>query len=367
VSSKAPSASRQGPGSVPALLDVQDLRVRFRMLDATIFAVNGISLYLDPGETLGLVGESGSGKSVTSLALMRLLPPQPAAEVSGAIVFDGRDIASLPEKQMRSMRGRDIAMVFQDPMTSLNRVLRIGEQVEETIRAHREVDSTGARARAVELLRLVGIADPERQLERYPHEFSGGMRQRVMIAMALALEPKLLIADEPTTALDVTIQAQVLELLKKLTMETGTAVILITHDLGVVARMTRRVAVMYAGKVVESAPTGELFADPRHPYTVGLLHSIPRLDGDVGTLRPIEGSPPDLRREPDGCPFAPRCAWRLDTCWEQMPELLPLEPASDVVAEHVVACHNPVTPTEVELARPDRPGFEPAPPPRAVA
>jgi len=367
VSSAARSASNPAPGSAPPLLDVRDLWVRFRMLDGTVYAVNGISLHLERGETLGLVGESGSGKSVTSLAVMRLLPPQPAAEVDGEIVFDGRDIAHLPEKQMRPLRGRDIAMVFQDPMTSLNPVLRIGEQVEETIRAHREIDSAGARARATELLRLVGIADPERQLGRYPHEFSGGMRQRVMIAMALALEPKLLIADEPTTALDVTIQAQVLELLKELTMETGTAVILITHDLGVVARMTRRVAVMYAGMIVESAPTGELFADPRHPYTVGLLHSIPRLEGALGMLRPIEGSPPDLRREPRGCPFAPRCAWRIDTCWDQMPELLPLDGASDVAAEHLVACHNPVTPTEVELARPDRPGFQPAPPPRAVA
>ena len=326
MSSNAESVNDPASGPEPPLLDVRDLRVRFRMLDGTIFAVNGISLHLDRGETLGLVGESGSGKSVTSLALMRLLPPEPAAEIGGEIEFDGRDIANLSEKQMRPLRGRDIAMVFQDPMTSLNPVLRIGEQVEETIKAHREIDTAGARARATELLRLVGIADPERQLERYPHEFSGGMRQRVMIAMALALEPKLLIADEPTTALDVTIQAQVLELLQKLTLETGTALILITHDLGVVARMTRRVAVMYAGLVVESASTGELFADPRHPYTVGLLHSIPRLDGDVGTLRPIEGSPPDLRQEPAGCPFAPRCAWRLDTCWSQMPELLALEP-----------------------------------------
>jgi oligopeptide/dipeptide ABC transporter ATP-binding protein len=367
VSSTAASASPKVPGRTPPLLDVHDLRVRFLTLDATIFAVNGVSLHLDPGETLGLVGESGSGKSVTSLAIMRLLPPQPAAEVDGEIVFDGRDIGGLPEKQMRAMRGRDIAMVFQDPMTSLNPVLRIGEQVEETIRAHREVDSASARVRAAELLRLVGIPDPERQLERYPHEFSGGMRQRVMVAMALALEPKLLIADEPTTALDVTIQAQVLELLKKLTSETGTAVILITHDLGVVARMTRRVAVMYAGRIVESASTRELFAAPRHPYTVGLLHSIPRLDGEVGQLRPIEGSPPDLRREPVGCPFAPRCAWRLDACWQRMPELLPVEPAAATEAEHLVACHNPVDRLEVELARPDRAGFEPAPPPRALA
>ena len=350
-------------GNDRPLLEVRDLRVRFRLLDGTVFAVNGVSLHLEPGETLGLVGESGSGKSVTSLALMRLLPPQPAAQVSGEIAFDGRDLATLSEKQVRAMRGRDLAMVFQDPMTSLNPVLRIGEQIEETIRAHRDVDTGTATARAAELLRLVGIADPARQLERYPHEFSGGMRQRVMIAMALALEPKLLIADEPTTALDVTIQAQVLELLKKLTTERGTAVILITHDLGVVARMTRRVAVMYAGKIVESAPTRDLFAAPTHPYTVGLLHSIPRLEGDVGLLRPIEGSPPDLRTEPKGCPFAPRCAWRLGVCWEQMPEL---DPVAVNGGDHLVACHDPVLPNEVALARPDRAGFVPAPAPTAV-
>jgi oligopeptide/dipeptide ABC transporter ATP-binding protein len=355
-----------------SLLEVRNLRVQFMTLNGTVFAVNGVSLRVEMGETLGLVGESGSGKSVTSLGLMRLLPSQPAARVDGEIVFDGVDLGALPEKQLRAMRGRDLAMVFQDPMTSLNPVLPIGEQVEETIRAHRDIDLDGARARAVELLRLVGIPESERQLDRYPHEFSGGMRQRVMIAMALALEPKLLIADEPTTALDVTIQAQVLELIKKLTADSGTAVILITHDLGVVARMTQRVAVMYAGRIVESAPTGELFAAPRHPYTVGLLASIPRLDGDIGSLRPIEGSPPDPRGEPMGCPFAPRCAWRLDVCWERMPPLVPEgrsadeRSAGEAPAQHLIACHNVVTPTEVELARPDRPGFSPAPPPEAT-
>jgi oligopeptide/dipeptide ABC transporter ATP-binding protein len=347
-------------GDARPLLEVRDLHVRFATEDATVFAVNGVRLRLDPGETIGLVGESGSGKSVTSLAVMRLLPPAPGAVVEGDIVFDGREIAGLPEKEMRAMRGRDLAMVFQDPMTSLNPVLRIGEQVEETIRAHRHgSDGPNARARAIELLRLVGIPAPERQLERYPHEFSGGMRQRVMIAMALALRPKLLIADEPTTALDVTIQAQVLELLQELTSETGTALILITHDLGVVARMTRRVAVMYAGRILESAPTGALFAEPKHPYTVGLLHSIPRLDAPPGSLRPIEGAPPDLHEVPPGCPFAPRCAWRLEVCWKEMP---PLAPANGD-AEHLVACHNPVAPAEVALARPDREGFVAATPP----
>jgi oligopeptide transport system ATP-binding protein len=355
------------------LLEVRDLHVRFATEDATVFAVNGVSLRLDPGETIGLVGESGSGKSVTSLAVMRLLPSAPGAVVEGDIVFDGREIAGLPEKEMRAMRGRDLAMVFQDPMTSLNPVLRIGEQVEETIRAHRHgsndanarvdrdgSDGANARARVIELLRLVGIPAPERQLERYPHEFSGGMRQRVMIAMALALRPKLLIADEPTTALDVTIQAQVLELLQELTSETGTALILITHDLGVVARMTQRVSVMYAGRILESAPTGVLFAEPKHPYTVGLLHSIPRLDAPPGSLRPIEGAPPDLHEVPPGCPFAPRCAWRLEVCWKEMP---PLAPANGDAPEHLIACHNPATAAEVALARPDREGFVAAPPP----
>jgi oligopeptide transport system ATP-binding protein len=347
------------------LLEIRDLRVRFTTGDGTVFAVNGVSLQLDRGETIGLVGESGSGKSVTSLAMMRLLPPAPGAVVEGDIVFDGREIIDLSEKEMRAMRGRDLAMVFQDPMTSLNPVLRIGEQVEETIRAHRRGKNGGqnasnARARAAELLGLVGISAPEDQLERYPHEFSGGMRQRVMIAMALAMRPKLLIADEPTTALDVTIQAQVLELVQELTSETGTALILITHDLGVVARMTRRVAVMYAGRILESAPTGVLFAEPKHPYTVGLLHSIPRLDAPPGSLRPIEGAPPDMHEVPPGCPFAPRCAWRLDVCWTEMP---PLDPANGHGPEHLVACHNPVRPDEVVLARPDRPGFVPAPRP----
>ena len=305
-----------------ALLEVRDLVVRFRTHDGTVHAVNGVSLDVEQGETLGLVGESGCGKSVTNLAVMRLLP-RPAGRVEGGQVrFEGIDLAGVPESQMRELRGRDIAMIFQDPMTSLNPVLTIEEQMVETIRAHREVRHAEARVRAVELLRTVGIPHPETRLKSFPHQFSGGMRQRVMIAMALALEPKLMIADEPTTALDVTIQAQVLELLQRLTSEQGTAVILITHDLGVVAGMTRRVYVMYAGFVVETATTAELFAHPRHPYTVGLLHSIPRLDATDGEpLIPIEGTPPDMRRAPVGCPFAPRCAWRLAACWAENPEL----------------------------------------------
>jgi oligopeptide transport system ATP-binding protein len=359
-----------------ALLEVRDLVVRFRTHEGTIHAVNGISFDLEPGERLGLVGESGCGKSVTNLAVMRLLP-KPAGRIEGGSVrFDGIDLVRLPESDMRELRGRDIAMIFQDPMTSLNPVLTIEEQMVETIRAHRKVSRQDARARAIELLGMVGIPQPENRLRSFPHMFSGGMRQRVMIAMALALEPKLMIADEPTTALDVTIQAQVLELLHRLTTEGGTSLVLITHDLGVVAGMTQRINVMYAGFIVETAPTAELFARPSHPYTVGLLHSIPRLDEErADELIPIEGTPPDQRRAPVGCPFAPRCAWRLDVCWQQMPPLDPVRGASPdgrVVttgpdATHRVACHNPPTAREAAAGRPLRDGFVPAPPPAGVA
>ncbi len=357
------------------LLEVRDLAVRFRTHDATIFAVNGISFDLEPGERLGLVGESGCGKSVTNLAIMRLLP-KPAGRIEGGSVrFDGIDLVGLPEADMRELRGRDIAMIFQDPMTSLNPVLTIEEQMVETIRAHRKVTRDEARTRAIELLATVGIPRPEQRLKAFPHMFSGGMRQRVMIAMALALEPKLMIADEPTTALDVTIQAQVLELLHRLTTDAGTSLVLITHDLGVVAGMTQRINVMYAGFIVETAPTAELFARPSHPYTVGLLHSIPRLDEEEpAALIPIEGTPPDQRRAPVGCPFAPRCAWRLEVCWETMPPLDPIRGAAidgRVVttgpeATHLAACHNPPRPEEAVAGRPLRPGFEPAPPPGGV-
>ena len=339
--------------------------MRFRTEDGFVYAVNGVNLELDAGETVGLVGESGSGKSVTSLAVIGLLP-KPAGRVErGEILFEGRDVTKLRESELREIRGKDIAMVFQDPMTSLNPVLTIEEQIVETIAAHRKVTAREARARAVELLGLVGIPRPEEHLRRYPHQYSGGMRQRVMIAIALALEPKLLIADEPTTALDVTIQAQILELLEQLTAESGTAVLLISHDLGIVARTTRRIAVMYAGFVVESAPTGELFAGPRHPYTVGLLRSIPRLDADPeAELSPIEGAPPDQRNEPVACPFAPRCAWRVETCWRAMP---PLAAVSGSTGEHLAACFNPVSQDEAALGRPDRPGFAAAPDPAGAA
>src|SRR5206468_1757763 len=289
----------------------------------------------------------------------------------GRVVFDGIDLVTLSEADMRDLRGKEIAMIFQDPMTSLNPVLTIEEQMVETIRAHRKVTREEARARSIELLSMVGIPRPETRLRSYPHMFSGGMRQRVMIAMALSLEPKLMIADEPTTALDVTIQAQVLELLRDLTDRLGTVVILITHDLGVVAGMTQRINVMYAGFIVETAPTAELFAQPSHPYTVGLLHSIPRLDAERHEpLIPIEGAPPDQRRSPTGCPFAPRCAWRLPECWADNPPLDPIVKGTRVVvtgpdATHRIACHNPPTPEEAAAGMPLRPGFTAAPPPGA--
>ena len=338
------------------LLSVSDLVVRFETPRGRIFAVNGVSLTVDAGETVGLVGESGSGKSVTSLAVMGLLPKDTARIVSGKVRFDGTDLTHLSDEKLRPLRGADISMVFQDPMSSLNPVLTIREQVVETIRAHNRVGRAEARQRAVEVIRSVGIPRVEDQLERYPHQFSGGMRQRVLIAIALALEPRLLIADEPTTALDVTVQAQVLEVLREMTTRLGTALVLISHDLGVMARMARRVAVMYAGMVLEAAPTAELLSHPRHPYTVGLLDSAPRLTG-TRRLQPIEGSPPDMEREPVGCPFAPRCRWRLQECWTVTPLLEP------VGNEHVLACHNPVAEDELAAARPLRPGFEAAPPP----
>jgi oligopeptide/dipeptide ABC transporter ATP-binding protein len=355
-----------------ALLSVEDLVVRFRTHGSVVYAVNGISFELAPGETLGLVGESGCGKSVTSLAMMGLLP-KPAGRIEGGkVMFDGLDLVGLSERDLRDIRGREIAMIFQDPMTSLNPVLTIEEQMVETIQAHKKVSVEDARKRAITLLEMVGIPRPDNRLKSYPHEFSGGMRQRVMIAMALALDPRLMIADEPTTALDVTIQAQVLELLSRLTTESDTALILITHDLGVVAGMTQRINVMYAGYVVETATTRELFERPMHPYTVGLLHSIPRLDEDrPEQLIPIEGVPPDQRREPVGCPFAPRCAWRLDVCWTDNPPLVPAGIVGRVVttgndATHRFACHNPPTAEEGAAGRPLREGFIAAAPPGTV-
>ena len=356
----------------PMVLSVKDLVVRFRTHDATVHAVNGVTFDLAEGETLGLVGESGCGKSVTNLAIMRLLP-KPAGRVEGGqVLFGGQDLLLLSEDEIRQIRGRDVAMIFQDPMTSLNPVLTIEEQLVETIQAHRKTTKDEARARAVELLAVVGIPRPKDRLKDYPHQFSGGMRQRVMIAIALALEPQLMIADEPTTALDVTIQAQVLELLRELTRKGDTSLILITHDLGVVAGMTQRINVMYAGFVVETATTLDVFSRPSHPYTVGLLHSIPRLDAEAGEeLIAIEGRPPDQRAAPVGCPFAPRCAWRLERCWSENPVLDPLEPGVRLVttgasATHLVACFNPPLPDEAAAGRPTRPGFRAAPIPGGI-
>jgi len=355
------------------LLEVRDLLVRFRTHDGTIYAVNGVGFELGRGERLGLVGESGCGKSVTNLAIIRLLP-KPAGRIEGGqVLFDGQVLVQLTVSELREIRGRDIAMIFQDPMTSLNPVLTVEEQMIETIQAHKKQSKNEARARAVELLGMVGIPQPEKRLKAYPHQFSGGMRQRVMIAMALALQPKLMIADEPTTALDVTIQAQVLELISRLTTETGTSLVLITHDLGVVAGMTDRINVMYAGFIVETATTGDLFERPSHPYTVGLLHSMPRVDAREGEpLIPIEGRPPDMRREPTGCPFAPRCAWRVEVCWSENPSLAPLAAGERIVmtgpsASHRIACHNPPLPDEAELGRPTREGHVPAAAPEGEA
>jgi len=353
------------PGLGEPLLTVRDLVVRFRTHDAVVYAVNGVTFDVAGGETVGLVGESGCGKSVTNLAIMRLLA-KPAGRIEGgSVVFDGQDMVKLPESEVREIRGRDVAMIFQDPMTSLNPVLTIEEQLTETLRAHKQVTKEEARARAIELLSLVGIPKPETRLKSFPHQFSGGMRQRVMIAMALALEPRLLIADEPTTALDVTIQAQVLELIRDLTQRLGTAVILITHDLGVVAGMTQRINVMYAGFIVEAGLTTDIFANPSHPYTVGLLHSIPRIDGKDEPLIPIEGAPPNQRVAPVGCPFAPRCQWRVERCDTENPGLQSVDASSVTVltgaaATHRIACFNPPTHEEAIAGRPLREQGNPA-------
>jgi oligopeptide transport system ATP-binding protein len=309
------------------LLEVTDLQTHFFTEDGLVRAVNGVSFYVDKGETLGIVGESGSGKSVTSLSIMRLIPNPPGKIVGGKIMFDGEDLLSYDEDEMRKIRGKNISMIFQDPMTSLNPVLTIGRQLTETLELHMKMNAREARRRAVELLALVGIPSPEKRLDDYPHQFSGGMRQRVMIAMGLSCNPDLLIADEPTTALDVTIQAQILELINTLKAELGMAIIIITHDLGVVARMADRVNVMYAGRIVEEGPTDKIFSDPRMPYTIGLLQSIPRLDDSRDRrLNPIRGLPPDLITLPAICPFSARCDYVQDVCQQQVPPLRPVEP-----------------------------------------
>jgi len=307
------------------LMEVKDLVVRFYTQEGTVYAVNGVSYTLNEGETLGVVGESGSGKSVHALAIMGLIPQPPGKIESGEVKFEGRDLLKLNKEQMRLVRGKEIAMIFQDPMTSLNPVLTIGTQITEALKLHLGMNNTQARRRAAELLDLVGIPDAMNRLDDYPHQFSGGMRQRVMIAMGLSCNPKLLIADEPTTALDVTIQAQILELVKQLKEEFNMAMIWITHDLGVVAGLSDKIQVMYAGKIVERGPTKEVFQDTRSAYTLGLLRSLPRLDGSNRKLIQIEGSPPDMRIPPKGDPFAPRNPYATDRCWVETPELKVVE------------------------------------------
>lgn len=305
-----------------ALLEIEGLKTQFFTSAGTVRAVDGVDYTVEEGETVAVVGESGCGKSVTALSIMRLVADPPGKITDGQIRFKGTDLVALPEEEMRQIRGRDIGMVFQEPMTSLNPVLSIGRQLTETLETHFGMSREKADERAIELLGLVGIAEPERRLAQYPHHFSGGMRQRVMIAMALACDPKLIIADEPTTALDVTIQAQILELMKNLTREMGVAMIIITHNLGVVARYADRVNVMYAGKIVESGSAEEIYHHPRHPYTLALLKSVPRLDlPRGGKLDPVDGQPPDLARLDDGCAFRPRCKFATDSCAKGVPEL----------------------------------------------
>jgi oligopeptide/dipeptide ABC transporter ATP-binding protein len=315
------------------LLQVKDLRTHFFTQEGIIRAVDGVSYDVRAGETVALVGESGCGKSVSALSIMRLVPFPPGRIVGGEVWFDGRNLLTLNAEEMRRVRGREIAMIFQEPMTSLNPALTIGRQMTETLEVHLGMNPAEASARAAELLRLVGISESERRLAQYPHQFSGGMRQRVMIAVALSCNPKLILADEPTTALDVTIQAQILELMKELGQRFGIAMVIITHNLGVVARCADRVNVMYAGKVIEQGPAREVYVNPRHPYTLGLLRSIPRLDQPrKAKLDPIDGQPPDLANMPPGCSFTPRCRFAVEKCAREAPPLMTVE------AEHLSAC-----------------------------
>jgi oligopeptide/dipeptide ABC transporter ATP-binding protein len=327
------------------LLSVEDLRVQFWTGGGTVYAVNGISFEIAPGETLGIVGESGCGKSVTALSLLGLLPR--AGRVKGGTArFDDRDLLQLKDRELRKLRGKEIGMIFQDPMTSLNPVLTIGRQLREPLEEHFGMSRKQATARAAELVDRVGIPSPKARLSDYPHQFSGGMRQRAMIAMALACKPKLMIADEPTTALDVTIQAQILALLRELVIEENTALILITHDLGVVAGMCERVNVMYAGMFMETGSADQLFERPRHPYTLGLLQSVPRLDAAQRTkLQAIEGAPRNMLEPPSACPFQPRCRYEVELSSQELPPLVEIEPG------HQVACFNPVPVEEWERSR----------------
>ena len=327
------------------LLEVNNLTTHFFTSDGVVKAVDGINYHLDEGEILGIVGESGCGKSVSALSLMRLVADPPGKIVDGEVTFEDKDLLQLGDAEMRSIRGNRMAMVFQEPMTSLNPVLTIGRQITETLELHQNMTKSQARERAVELIRMVGISDAGSRLTDYPHQFSGGMRQRVMIAMALSCNPKLIIADEPTTALDVTIQAQILELMRELAQQFGTALIIITHNLGVVARYAHRVVVMYAGKIIETGTAAEIYKNPRHPYTLGLLKSVPRLDEAVRTsLDPIEGLPPDLVDLPVGCSFRPRCPYAFDRCTQETPYLMEHSEA------HTTACWRHEELTELKAA-----------------
>jgi oligopeptide transport system ATP-binding protein len=320
------------------LLEVNKLKTQFFTQDGVVRAVNGVSFYVDEGETLGIVGESGCGKSVSVLSVMRLIPQPPGRIVGGEVMFDGRNLLDLSNDEIRRVRGNQIAMIFQDPMTSLNPVLTIGRQIGEALELHLDMSREDARKRSAELLEMVGIPEAEDRLDDYPHQFSGGMRQRAMIAMGLACNPMLLIADEPTTALDVTIQAQIVELIKRLRDEIGMAIIWITHDLGVVAGLADRVMVMYAGFAVEEAQVKEVYGNPRHPYTIGMLGSLPRLDEiREDKLMSIEGLPPDLIDLPEGCPFEARCVYAIEKCRTERPELEPVGP------RHRIACWVDVT------------------------
>ena len=332
-----------------ALLEIRDLVTQFDTTAGVVQAVDGISYTVEEGETVAVVGESGCGKSVSALSVLRLIPNPPGRIAGGSIRFMGRDLLSLAEDEIREIRGRDIGMVFQEPMTSLNPVLSVGVQLTETILRHRDVPAAAAGERALELLRMVGISEPERRLRQFPHHLSGGMRQRVMIALALSCEPKLIIADEPTTALDVTIQAQILELMKDLTKRLGVSLIVITHNLGVVARYADRVNVMYAGRIIESGSARQIYHHPRHPYTIGLLASVPRLDQPRGSrLVPIEGQPPDLTRLDGGCSFRSRCRFMEPACAEARPPLVRVETVGG--GGHHAACFRSAELEELEEA-----------------
>ena len=317
------------------LLEVKNLRTYFRTEDGVARAVDGVSFTVDRGETLGVVGESGCGKSVTALSVMGLIPSPPGKIEGGEILFDGEDLTGYDDEQLRKVRGNDVSMIFQEPMTSLNPVFTVGDQIDEAILLHQGVSKEEARTRAIEMLKLVGIPAAEQRYSEYPHQLSGGMRQRVMIAMALSCNPKLLIADEPTTALDVTVQAQILELMNKLQEDLGMGMMMITHDLGVIAEVCDRVAVMYAGKIVEYADVDSIFYSPRHPYTIGLLNSIPRLGERVDKLATIEGNVPPPTNWPKGCHFCTRCDWADDLCWNDEPQLVEVESGHQVACWHI--------------------------------